>query len=90
MVIPITDNQMEYGKLLVEKLQLLGYRTEIDTRGEKIGYKIRDAELKKIPFMFVIGKNEETEAKVTLRQHTKGDLGAMSFDEAIKAIREQQ
>jgi len=90
MVIPITDNQMEYGKLLVEKLQLLGYRTEIDTRGEKIGYKIRDAELKKIPFMFVIGKNEEIEAKVTLRQHTKGDLGAMSFDEAIKAIREQQ
>ncbi len=90
MVIPITDNQMEYGKLLVEKLQLLGYRTEIDTRGEKIGYKIRDAELKKIPYMFVIGKNEETESKVTLRQHTKGDLGAMSFDEAIKAIREQQ
>ncbi len=89
MVIPITDSQLEYARKVSDKLQLLGLRTEIDTRGEKIGYKIRDAEMKKIPFMCVIGKNEEAEEKVTLRQHKKGDLGAMSFDEAVKAIRNQ-
>lgn len=89
MVIPITDSQLDYARKVSDKLQLLGLRTEIDTRGEKIGYKIRDAEMKKIPFMCVIGKNEEAEEKVTLRQHKKGDLGAMSFDEAVKAIRNQ-
>jgi threonyl-tRNA synthetase len=89
MVIPITDSQLDYARKVSDKLQLLGLRTEIDTRGEKIGYKIRDAEMKKIPFMCVIGKNEEADEKVTLRQHKKGDLGAMSFDEAVKAIRNQ-
>lgn len=87
MVIPITDNQLEYCQNLAEKLQLLGLRTEIDTRGEKIGYKIRDAELKKIPYMCIVGKKEEENQTVTLRQHTKGDLGSMSFDEAVKLIR---
>ncbi len=90
MVIPITDNQLEYANKLVEKLQLLGLRTEIDTRGEKIGYKIRDAELKKIPFMCVVGKNEEANNFVTLRQHTIGDLGSMDFDDAVKTIRSHQ
>lgn len=90
MVIPITDNQLEYANKLVEKLQLLGLRTEIDTRGEKIGYKIRDAELKKIPFMCVVGKNEEANNMVTLRQHTIGDLGSMDFDDAVKTIRSHQ
>ena len=90
MVIPITDNQLEYAQKLVEKLALLGFRTEIDTRAEKIGYKIRDAEMKKIPYMCVVGKNEEAQNGVTLRQHTVGDLGAMDFDEAVKTIRSHQ
>jgi len=90
MIIPITDQQLDYAGTTSEKLKLLGFRTEIDTRGEKVGYKIRDAEMKKIPFMCVVGKNEEENQTVTLRQHTQGDLGSMSFDEAVKAIREHQ
>lgn len=86
MMIPITDAQLDYAKKLTEELREQGFRAEIDTRGEKIGYKIRDAELKKIPFMFVVGKNEAENGTVTLRQHTKGDLGSMSLAEAIQAI----
>lgn len=86
MMIPITDAQLDYAKKLTDELREQGFRAEIDTRGEKIGYKIRDAELKKIPFMFVVGKNEAENGTVTLRQHTKGDLGSMSLSDAIKAI----
>ncbi|MDZ4181920.1 MAG: threonine--tRNA ligase [Candidatus Cloacimonadaceae bacterium] len=89
-LIPITDAQNDYATLLMEKLQLLGLRTEIDLRSEKIGYKIREAEMKKIPFMCIVGKKEEENGTITVRQHTVGDLGSMSFDEAVHKIREHK
>lgn len=89
MILPITDAQIDYAKKLREKFLLLGMRTEIDLRSEKIGYKIRETEIRKVPFMCIIGKNEAETGNLTLRRHTVGDLGAMSFDEAVKKIREE-
>ena len=86
MLIPITDGQFDYASEIMEKMQAMGLRCEIDSRSEKMGYKIREAELKKIPFMCIVGKNEAANNQVTLRQHTKGDLGTMDFDAAIQTI----
>lgn len=88
MMLPITDAQLDYCKALQERFQAEGLRCEIDSRSEKIGYKIREAELKKIPFMCIIGQKEAEQGTLTLRRHTKGDLGAMSFDQALAAIKE--
>lgn len=89
MVLPITDAQIDYAKELTSKLLAQGIRAEYDLRSEKIGYKIREAELKKIPFMLIIGKNEVENNKVTLRRHTVGDLGSMDLAEAITKIKEE-
>lgn len=89
MILPITEAQMDYARKLEEDFCLQGLRCEVDTRNEKIGYKIRDAELKKIPFMCVIGKKEEESGQITLRQHTVGDLGSMSFADALSRIRSE-
>jgi len=86
MVMPITDAQIDYAKEVTQKLQSEGFRAEYDIRGEKIGYKIREAELRKIPFMCIIGQKEVENSKVTLRRHTVGDLGVMDLNEAIYKI----
>jgi threonyl-tRNA synthetase len=87
-VLPITDAQLDYARKIIGELRILGFRCKLDNRNEKIGYKIRDAELKKIPFMCVLGKKEEEQGTVTLRRHTVGDLGAMGLEEAVNMIRE--
>ncbi len=87
VIMPITDAQEAYAQMLNEKFQLLGFRSQVDARNEKVGYKIREAELKKIPYMCVVGKKEVEAETLTLRRHTEGDLGAMNFDEAVKLIR---
>ena len=87
MLMPITDAQLDYCKDLQEKFLAEGLRCEIDSRSEKIGYKIREAELKKIPFMCIIGQKEAEQGTLTLRRHTKGDLGAMTYEEALTAIK---
>lgn len=89
MILPITDAQIEYAKEIQERMRKEGLRCEIDARNEKIGYKIREAELKKIPFMSIIGKKEAEEGRITLRRHGEGDLGVMDFDEAIQKIKEE-
>jgi len=88
MLIPITDAQLDYAREVEEKLNAAGFRCELDARSEKMGYKIREAEMKKIPYMCIIGKNEAAEGKVTLRQHTVGDLGSMSLEAAMEALRQ--
>ncbi len=89
MILPITDAQIDYAKKLKERMLMLGLRTEIDTRSEKIGYKIRETEMRKIPYMCIVGKKEAETGDLTLRRHTIGDLGSMSFDAAIKKIHEE-
>jgi threonyl-tRNA synthetase len=89
MVMPITDAQIEYAKQTTDMLLAHGIRAEYDIRSEKIGYKIREAELKKIPFMCIVGKNEVESSQVTLRRHTVGDLGSMDVNEAVDKIKSE-
>jgi threonyl-tRNA synthetase len=89
MVMPITDAQIEYAKQTTDMLLAHGIRAEYDIRSEKIGYKIREAELKKIPFMCIVGKNEVESSQVTLRRHTVGDLGSMNINEAVAKIKSE-
>jgi threonyl-tRNA synthetase len=77
-VLPIADQYAEYAREVVEQLKKSGLRAEFDDRNEKIGYKIRDWELKKVPYMLVVGEKEKTGNTVSVRQHKKGDLGTMS------------
>ncbi len=86
-VLPITENQVEYGRQVVEKLKAAGVRAVIDESSEKIGKKIRTAELEKIPVMFVIGAKEAEAGQVALRRHGKGDQGVQGLDDAIAALK---
>ncbi|MBW6514957.1 MAG: threonine--tRNA ligase [Candidatus Syntrophosphaera sp.] len=88
VILPITDGQLEYARKIEEQMNLLGLRCEVDARNEKIGYKIREAEIRKVPFMCILGKKEQENETLTLRQHTVGDLGSMSFEDAVKRIRD--
>jgi threonyl-tRNA synthetase len=76
-VLPITDQYLDYAKQIFDQFKSAGVRVELDDRNEKIGYKIRDCELKKIPFMLIVGEKEKTGNTISVRQHRKGDLGAM-------------
>jgi threonyl-tRNA synthetase len=87
MILPITDAQIDYAKSLQERFAAEGLRCAVDYRSEKIGYKIREAEMQKIPYMCIVGKKEAEEGSLTLRRHTQGDLGSMSFDAALEAIK---
>jgi threonyl-tRNA synthetase len=85
-VLPITDQYAEYAKQVLEQLKERGLRAEFDDRNEKIGYKIRDWELKKVPYMLIVGEKEKSGNTVSVRQHRKGDLGAMSCDAFIVKV----
>lgn len=80
-VLPITDEQVSYAQSVMKELTAAGVRTEVDDRNQKIGYKIREWETKKVPFMLVLGEKERSTRTVGVRQHKKGDLGAMGLDE---------
>jgi threonyl-tRNA synthetase len=79
-VLPITDQQLEYATQIREELRKVNIRCELDDRNEKVGYKIRDWETKKVPIMLVVGEKEKANNTVAVRQHKKGDLGAMSTE----------
>ncbi len=85
-VLPISDKYMEYGEKVRTALEEAGIRTEIDTRAEKIGYKIREARLQKIPYMLVVGAKEEEEGTVSVRSRFQGDEGAKTLDAFITDI----
>ena len=88
-VLPITDRAHEYGKELAAKLENAGIRTEVDLRSEKLGYKIREAQLQKIPYMLVIGDRDMENGTVSVRTRTGEDLGAMTPEEFMsKALME--
>ena len=88
-VLPISDKYMEYGEKVKAALEAANIRTEIDTRAEKIGYKIREARLQKIPYMLGVGAKEEEENTVSVRSRFAGDEGAKSLDDFIAAITEE-
>jgi threonyl-tRNA synthetase len=80
-VIPIADTHHDYAEKLYEKYREMGIRVEVDYRNEKIGYKIREAQMQKIPYMLVVGDQEVENNKVALRSRTEGDLGVFGVDE---------
>ena len=86
-VMPISDNQLDYAQSVVEKLQKKGIRVELDDRSEKIGYKIREAQLQKIPYMLILGEKEVEAKAVGVRARGEGDIGAMSLDEFIQKLK---
>ena len=88
-ILPITDNQQEYAYKLKEQLQKHQIRVEVDDRNEKTGYKIREAQLSKIPYMLIVGQKEVDENKVSVRSCTKGDLGAVPTEEFIQNLLEE-
>jgi threonyl-tRNA synthetase len=88
-ILPISDKFLDYGKTILQKLKKADIRAEIDDRNEKIGKKIRDTELMKVPYMLVIGEKEMTESKVSVRRQGKGDLGAKIVDEFISGVRSE-
>ena len=88
-VLPISDNQKEYASQVAEKLSSNGIRVELDDRQEKIGYKIREAQLSKVPYMLIIGEKEVQANAVGVRARKEGDIGAMPIDEFISKLQEE-
>jgi threonyl-tRNA synthetase len=89
IVLPISDRHMDYAASVRNRLTSAGLRAELDERQEKIGYKIREAQLQKIPYMLVVGDREHAEGTVSVRTRTGGDQGASPVDAFIASTREE-
>ena len=88
-ILPIGENQVEYAKQIVSKLAGANIRVELDDREEKIGYKIREAQLEKVPYMLILGQKEMDSNSVRVRSSKAGDLGAMSFDDFVAKLKSE-
>ena len=86
-VIPVSEKSMEYAQGVYDQLRAAGIRTELDHKDEKVGYKIRQAQLEKVPFMLVLGEKEAAEGKITVRSRDKGDLGAADLSTFIADVK---
>ena len=88
-ILPISDKQNEYGEKVKAKLEEKGIRVELDNRNEKIGYKIREAQLEKVPYMLVVGDKEIENNTVSVRSRENGDMGQEDVEEFIKNLEEE-
>ena len=88
-VLPISDKHLEYANKVKEALQDKEVRVEVDDRAEKIGYKIREAQLQKVPYMLVVGDKEQEEGEVGVRNRKDGDVGAMKLENFVEKIDEE-
>ena len=88
-VMSLTERTAEYAKEICEKLLRVGIRAEVDNRNEKIGYKIREAQLEKVPYMIIVGDKEKEDKTVSVRSRKEGDLGVMSIDSIIDKLVEE-
>ena len=88
-ILPISDKHLEYANKVKKTLQKKDLRVEVDDRAEKIGYKIREAQLQKVPYMLIVGDKEEQEGKVGVRDRKQGDIGAIPLDEFVSKIEEE-
>ena len=80
-IVPISENHADYAKELHDTFMDWGIRSEVDYRNEKLGRKIRDAQMQKVPYMLVIGDKEKEAHTVGVRKRSEGDLGSMTLDE---------
>lgn len=88
-IIPIADRHAEYGLTVKAALEARGLRVEIDERSEKIGYKIREAQMEKVPYMLIVGDKEVEEQQLSVRSRDRGELGAQSLEAFIAQIEEE-
>jgi threonyl-tRNA synthetase len=88
-VLPIADRHVPYAQSVRQRLADAGLRSEVDERQEKIGYKIREAQLQKVPYMLVVGDREARDGAVAVRSRAGGDLGSQPIDAFIAAAREE-
>jgi threonyl-tRNA synthetase len=86
VLLPITDRHQAYAQSVRQQLATAGIRVELDDRNEKIGYKIREWETKKVPYMLVMGDKEQEAAAVSVRRHTKGDQGSMAVADLLATL----
>ena len=89
LVLPIADRHLEHARSVRDRLAAGGLRVEVDERQEKIGYKIREAQLQKVPYMLVVGDREVAEGTIALRSRTGGDLGSRPVDAFLEAARDE-
>ena len=89
LILPITDSEIEASEKVQSRLHSEGIRCRIDSRSEKIGRKIRDSELAKIPYMLIIGAREAEKDQVSLRRRGQGDLGVVSVDELLERMKQE-
>jgi len=87
-IIPISDKHLDFAYKVKAELEKVGVRLEIDSRAEKMGYKIREAQLAKIPYMLVMGDKEATNGEVAVRKRGEGDIGTMKIEDFVKLIKE--
>lgn len=88
-VIPVSVHFEKYAREVEGKLRRSGITVEADLRNEKLGYKIREAQLEKIPYMFIVGENEMNDGSVSIRKRGEGDLGAKPLDEVVQMLQEE-
>jgi threonyl-tRNA synthetase len=88
-IVPVSEKHIEYAQALYAHLRGEAIRVEIDRRNEKVGYKIRDAETNKVPFIIVVGEKEQDARNLTYRRHGRGDQGSCSVEEFITLVRKE-
>ena len=89
-ILPISENEVNYANSIKEKLALDSYRVEVDSSNEKIGYKIREAQLQKIPYMIILGKNEALNSNLSIRTRSGEKIDGISLDDFIKRIKDEK
>jgi threonyl-tRNA synthetase len=87
IIVPVSEKHQEYAEGIEEQLLQKGLRAEADLRNEKVGYKIRDAQLKKIPYMLIVGDREVEAQAVSVRNRFEGEMGTMSVIDFVRDIK---
>jgi threonyl-tRNA synthetase len=86
-ILPVSEKFLDYSRQVNERFLDAGMISEVDERNEKIGFKIREGEREKVPYLVILGEKEQLSGKITLRKRKIGDLGAFSLDEALEKIK---
>ncbi|MEG1551034.1 MAG: His/Gly/Thr/Pro-type tRNA ligase C-terminal domain-containing protein, partial [Oscillospiraceae bacterium] len=88
-ILPIADRHHDRAFEIKKELEKAGLRTEVDDRAEKIGYKIREAQLQKVPYMLVLGDNEVESGTISVRHRGEGDIGSMEINALVQRLLEE-
>jgi threonyl-tRNA synthetase len=88
-ILPISDRFIDYATEIMDEFKKHGFRCEVDTRSEKVGYKIREAQLEKIPYMLIVGQKELESREVSVRKRDEGDKGSIGVTEFIDMLKKE-